>query len=75
MPKSKITRLPEAITADQLIELVKAAVSSKTNEIELVTARAIERMMNPPSMVTNMLREGINAEPGGITFVNQEDMP
>jgi hypothetical protein len=45
-----IERIKPLITVEQLIELVKLAVSSKTNELEIEVARAI-RMIIPPPMV------------------------
>lgn len=43
----KIERLDPPITPDQLIELTKAAASSKTDELEKAVAHAIRAMLCP----------------------------
>ena len=59
---------------EQLVELVKAASASKTNELEICVAHTIERMFNPPYIAVDDLRDGLcGIEPGGITFVTEEE--
>lgn len=43
-----IERVMPLITVEQTIELVKLAVSSKTNEMELAVAMALKSILMPP---------------------------
>lgn len=43
-----IERIPPLITVDQTIELVKLAVSSKTNELEMAVALCLKAIVMPP---------------------------
>lgn len=44
----KIERLDPLITVDQTIELVKLAVSSKTQELEKAVALCLKAIVTPP---------------------------
>lgn len=44
----KIERVDPLITVEQTIELVKLAVSSKTNELEMAVAMCLKAIVMPP---------------------------
>lgn len=52
MVNPTIIRIGPQVTLPELTEFLKAAASSKTNELELVAAEALRLFMNPPMMFT-----------------------
>ncbi len=68
----KIERVGTIITVDQLLELVKLAVSSKTNELEIEVARSLRYLLSPPYMTTGDPSDFANLKPGEIRYVSDD---
>lgn len=64
---SAVERIQPLITPDQLTELVAVAVTSKTNELELAVAKAINMMMAAPFIVDPSM---VNPENFAHAFIN-----